>query len=287
MYVRNTGQGALTGLSVYVSDQTVNASVPTSIAPGAVGTINVTSIMFEDDVVKVTSGNGVSASKAAPSEWYGAVGYWKMNENGGLYAYDSSASGNTGNLTNGPIWITSKFGSGLQFDGTNDYVNIGNSECLNTINALTISAWVNSQNTQSCTGGTYILRIENGNPTVSGGSYGLWWHSCNTLYFFLREPDDSGYVTQDVHPTISRNDWHYIAATFDGSTQIASVYVDGVMKASSNVGISSIYTSLTTNFIFGYGSAGYYFNGTIDDVAIWNRSLSPSEISKLYNKAVY
>ncbi len=287
VYVRNTGQDALTGFSVYVSDQAVNASVPASIASGAVGTINVTSIIFEGDTVKVTSGNGVSVSKTAPSEWYGSVGYWKLDESTGTVAYDSSAYGNTGTLMNGPTWTSGRFGNGLQFDGTNDYVNPGNSVSFNIINALTISVWVNSQNTQTCTGGTYILRIEKGNPTVSGGSYGLWWHSCNVLYFYVREPDDSGYVTQDVHPSIGRNDWHHIAATFDGSTQTESVYVDGVLQASSNVGISSIYPSLTTNFVFGYGSTGYFFNGTIDEVAIWNRALTSQEILKIYNKAIY
>jgi flagellin-like protein len=63
VYVRNTGQGALTGLSVYVSDQAVNASVPASIASRAVGTINVTSIIFEGDSIRVTSSNGVSAPR--------------------------------------------------------------------------------------------------------------------------------------------------------------------------------------------------------------------------------
>jgi hypothetical protein len=113
VYIRNNGQGALSGLSVYVGDQAVNASVPASIAPGEVGTINVTSIIFEGDTVKVTSGNGVSASKRALSEWYGAVAYWKFDEGSGTTAYDSSNYGNTGTLTNGPTWTSGKYYRGL------------------------------------------------------------------------------------------------------------------------------------------------------------------------------
>jgi hypothetical protein len=78
------------------------------------------------------------------------AGYWTFDEGSGNYTYDYSGFNNTGTLYNGtticsggtcPAWTTGKFDYGLQFDGNNDYVDVGNSNSLNPTNAITIEAW--------------------------------------------------------------------------------------------------------------------------------------------------
>ena len=56
------------------------------------------------------------------------VGHWAFNETSGTNAYDDSDNGNNGTLTNGPTWTTGVNGNAIQFDGSNDYVQIENSE---------------------------------------------------------------------------------------------------------------------------------------------------------------
>jgi flagellin-like protein len=119
VYVRNTGQNALTSLSVYVNDELATYNVTTPIASGAVGTITIYSFIPDGATVKVTSPSGFSTSKVArPCEK--AVGCWKFDEGSGTSAFDSSPYSNTGTLTNGPTWTSGKYGNGIQFDGTND-----------------------------------------------------------------------------------------------------------------------------------------------------------------------
>jgi flagellin-like protein len=147
-YIRNTGQNALTSLSVYVKDEPATYNVTTPIAAGAVGTITIYSFIPDGATVKVTSPNGFSASKVAnPCEK--AVGCWKFDEDSGTMAYDSSANGNTGTLVNGPTWTSGLFDSSLLLDGSNDYVSMSNSSSLRTPTQLTVTAWIKFYRRQS------------------------------------------------------------------------------------------------------------------------------------------
>jgi hypothetical protein len=73
----------------------------------------------------------------------GPVGWWKFDESSGTTAADSSGSGNTGSLINGPVWTSGQIGNALSFDGSNDVVNAGSSASLDDLPALTLSAWIN------------------------------------------------------------------------------------------------------------------------------------------------
>lgn len=284
VYVRNTGQNALTGLGVYVDDIGVNASVPESILPGNVGTINLTYVLFEGDTIKVTSTNGVSASKPAPLEWYGAVGYWKLDENGGQYAFDSSSNANTGNLTNNPAWTSGKFGSGLQFDGAGAYVNVENASSLNPT-SITITAWVYP----------ILFRREaiicKGDISAQNGvSYAIYlWGDSATPWLEFRIWGNTANQGVVLGPNLLFNNWNFIVATYDGSTmKITSYKPNGVIQNATSAYVGGI---PMTNSSVRFGRTTYgpidYFNGTIDDVTIWNRSLTETEILKIYNKAIY
>jgi len=97
VYVRNTGQNALTSLSVYVNDEPAVYNITPSISAGTVGTITIYSFIPDGATVKVTSPNGFSTSKVAhPCDR--AVGCWDFDEKVGTTVYDSSPNGNTGSI---------------------------------------------------------------------------------------------------------------------------------------------------------------------------------------------
>lgn len=75
-------------------------------------------------------------------------------------AQDYSPYGNNGTLVNGPMLVAGRYGSGLSFDGTNDYVGIGNPVSLNVTNTITISAWINKAATQASTYPAVLERVE-------------------------------------------------------------------------------------------------------------------------------
>ena len=81
----------------------------------------------------VVSGGAIAliANAAAPTA--GLVGYWLFNEGSGTTVQDSSGNSNTGTLVNGPIWVTGRYGPGLNFDGVNDYVDVGSGFSLDNL----------------------------------------------------------------------------------------------------------------------------------------------------------
>jgi len=94
---------------------------------------------------KMTNKSGTNGEIfALPVDPSNLMGYWTFDENSGSYTYDYSGFNNTGTLTNGPTWAAGKFDYALQFDGSNDYVDAGNSSSLSPTNAITIEAWVKS-----------------------------------------------------------------------------------------------------------------------------------------------
>ncbi len=70
------------------------------------------------------------------------IGWWKLDEGTGLSALDSSGNGNTGTLTNGPTWTTGKVGNAINFDGSNDYVDLGKPAIFDGLTEMTVTAWV-------------------------------------------------------------------------------------------------------------------------------------------------
>ena len=73
-----------------------------------------------------------------------AVAAYSFNASSGTTAVDVSGNGNTGVLTNGPLWVAGKNGNGVRLDGVNDYVNLGNPAALRLTGSMTLSAWINA-----------------------------------------------------------------------------------------------------------------------------------------------
>jgi len=67
------------------------------------------------------------------------VGYWSFDEGSGEMAKDGSGNGNDGSLENGTEWTAGKFGDAVQFDGTDDYVDVGNAGNLSITGDFTFT----------------------------------------------------------------------------------------------------------------------------------------------------
>lgn len=219
-----------------------------------------------------TADAAVALSK--PPNNLGLVGYWSFNEGTDTQATDFSGNGNHGTLgTNGggiPIWTNGKRGRALTFDGATNYVSVPSSPSLNPTSQITISAWVRAN---SWGGGRRI--VEKGD---SGNQYRLFDNG-GTLSFYL-----SGVTELDAGPVPSTVVWHHIVGTYNGST--SSVYVDGVLLGSESPGQVVIPASSDNLYIGTRAacsiSASNCFDGLIDEVRIYNRGLSATEVARLY-----
>jgi fibronectin type 3 domain-containing protein len=233
------------------------------------GLVNGTTYYY---VLSAVNSHGASTNSAQtgaiPSAVTGGlIGYWKFDEGSGVIANDSSGNNNVGVLAGSPAWITpGKVGpAALQFNAANfQSVSIPDSPSLDPTPGLSITAWINAANW-------------NGNRRLVQKGDG------DNQYRLLIENDvfkfdltGVGTLTTALPPTGA---YVHVAATWNGSTMV--IYYNDVLKASlAAAGTVAITTNpLTIAGKNGSGSAGDYFQGDMDDVRVYNRGLSVSEIA--------
>lgn len=200
----------------------------------------------------------------------GLVGWWRFEEGGGSTAADSSGHDNHGTIV-GAVWATGQQGFGLRFDGIDDQVTVSDSSSLNLSNAITIAAWVKAKNWER-------------NPRIVGKShpeqYTLLAQQSGLGIRFLLDGVEGGDLLWPTVPSLEQ--WHYVAGTYDGARQ--RIYIDGVL-AEDRGATGLIHTangSLAIGGVFDSTDHVDFFDGTIDEVRIYDRALAPHEIGNLY-----
>lgn len=215
----------------------------------------------------------------------GLVGHWKFDEGSGTSAVDSSGNNNIGTLTNGPTWTTGKIGGALSFDGTDDYVQtIGNE--LNVANNITMAAWIKADATNM----RHIIWQGNASGNGGGAEEEISLNTGNTtdgasnrLQFFIEGTNDDINITTSFSDTTT---WNHVVGVVSGLDTVApqaQLYLNGISVGSDSADIISR-TSWDTNLRIGRpGLSTRLFDGLIDEVRVYNRALTASEISTLYN----
>ncbi len=209
------------------------------------------------------------------------VGYWSFDgaNMGATTATDLSGNNNTGTLYNGVKKVPGINGQALSFDGVNDYVGVPHN--INQINLpLTVSVWVKSsiviQGNFRAIISKYPAASYNGwNIDSSGGNY----------YFYYFKDANNKLVTGNYGYSFgtANTSWTHLVAVVDTSGLI--MYRDGILKTTASwtgtAGNSTQTAPLSIGFI-ALQSAGSAFNGLIDEVRLYNRVLSASEIAEQY-----
>jgi alpha-tubulin suppressor-like RCC1 family protein len=214
------------------------------------------------------------------------VGWWKLDDGAGTSAADSSGAGNTGTLVNTPTWTTSGMNNGaLTFNGTTQWVNVPEAASLQLSGSWTVSAWVNlsalptSGNTEAFVVKTGYYSDINYAIGVSNGGYGcagVAWVGWYQVY-----PDGWSGAACYQPSAITTGTWYHVAATWDGTT--VTLYVNGAQVAQSVTGTvpatGAGYMSIGQDY---YGNSGAFTSGTIDDVRVYNRALTATDVMTLY-----
>jgi hypothetical protein len=204
----------------------------------------------------------------------GLVAYWSFDEGSGNTAYDASGNGNHGTLINGPKWTSGKVGQALQFDGWNDYVNLGN--VLHLKKDMSIEAWITfAPNSTSA----HRTVVQKGDGAYE--QYRLFWHSSGSLSFWRVGTNGAEYKADYVFsPEI--NKWYHVVAISLGNK--LQLWVNGELKKET----TWIGEAVDSNYEVWVGGNSYtnsmYWNGLIDEVRIYNRALSPEEIRFHYSR---
>jgi hypothetical protein len=216
----------------------------------------------------------------------GLVAWYPFNGN----ANDESGNGNNGTV-NGAALTSDRNGnanSAYSFDGVNNCVRVsdngGNS--LDLENDYTISSWVNlnAHVYSPCIITKHLGNIDN----MGTYTFLLQNQSANYPYHILQQatPHFDASTETTVPQNFSLNQWYYLATTYNKSAQTLTHYINGqpvdTISVLYNIQNTDIDLLIGASFIWDMSNMGYFFNGQIDDVGIWNRSLTPQEIQALY-----
>lgn len=204
------------------------------------------------------------------------IGYWNFDEATGTTSADSSGNGNDGTFTGSGVAHstvlppTSCFINthSLSFSGAGGYVSIPDNATMDPASAISISFWMKANTVSN---GYQHIVFKQG-PVVT--SYGVW---LNGDHVYM-EDNDNSVRSLASNTAITADAWHYITVTYDGTTQ--ALYIDGALDNSQSLpGITLTYQNSPVKV--GSGDYNNPFNGYVDDLRIYGRALSNTEIADL------
>lgn len=215
------------------------------------------------------------------------VGWWDFEEGSGNIAYDSSGHNNNGTIYGDRIYTTNNVQGtyALSFDGINDYINCGNDEELNLTDEFSLAAWINCEdpslekNFFISKGYQYALGIYNGTGERDPDDKPIDPKNRSTFVWY-NETDEAYYNYSDMS-NLTNSTWYHIAITY-GNSELR-FYVNGVEE--------KIYYPIKTPYatddplrigVCQRGAEYWFFKGDIDNVCIWNQTLSDEEIEASY-----
>jgi RHS repeat-associated protein len=218
--------------------------------------------------------NAGRASLLGQSQYAGTVlndlpiGYWRLGETSGSTAADSTGSAYSGTYVGG---VSLGQGGGIandsdhatRFDGSSAYVSLGDPAGMQ-LGTGTLEAWVNTKTTAQ---------------SAIGAKFNAWWlgvQSNGNLGFY----DPTAAAMRDSGVVINDGYWHHVAAVFQSGVSGGSqMYVDG-----KPAGLAFLMTVVnqSSEVEIGAYAAGQFFNGTIDEAAIYFTSLSAARIAAHY-----
>ncbi|MCD4664186.1 MAG: T9SS type A sorting domain-containing protein, partial [Bacteroidales bacterium] len=202
---------------------------------------------------------------------------WNFNEGTGTTAYDATSNANDGTIT-GATWSTDvppNPNFSLQFDGVDDYVDMGDVDEVEGLNEISIEAWIkpNNLNTQRIfivvKEDVWYLQIEQ-------------WGNDEVLIFGIHGQDPAcSYILPSL------GEWYYVVGVDDGVTTslfVNAIEVDNI--SSIPIPISTYKLSIGARYNNGLGWEDF-FEGNIDEIAIWDYALTQQEIQyNMYNELV-
>ena len=220
----------------------------------------------------------------------GLIAHWPLNEGQGSLTEDV-AGDHDGTVHGGAMWVSGVEGYALEFDGTDDYVEVADHDSLSFGNGsgdfpFTLSAWIN--------------RVAPSSFNVIASKYRGGYPRRQEYALVLRDDDTvriTAFDTTDDYRLSLKSDvavgagWHHVVATYDGSASAngLTLYIDGAESPATIELDDPRYVAMhntTEPFRVGAQVVGdgtlRFFQGVVDDVRVYDRVLSPAEVGELY-----
>ncbi len=211
-----------------------------------------------------------AAPSSAPSLGDGLVAAYNFNENGGNAVTDLAGGGYTISLAGETSWEAGHSDTALSFNGTTAYGSVASFPSLST---WTVSAWTKSPAAPS--------ESPASGPVHRETNFQITWDHPSSTFRGAAAVNVGGTWYAASFGALAADTWYYLTATYDGET--LNAYTNGVL-ITSNTAPSGSASSDPNPLTFGkHAAAPQFFQGTVDDVRIYDRALSIPEIQSDMN----
>ncbi|MFH1228674.1 MAG: DUF2341 domain-containing protein [Planctomycetota bacterium] len=239
--------------------------------------VKISSLSTGNTVIKMFYGNNAAVAASSLSGVFGSgiAGYWPFDEGAGTAAGDFSGNIITGTLVNSPAWVTGMSGNGLSFNGTNNYVDLGNPSALQITGSQTIEMWLNPAVLNDTIRRNPYAKCYGGEGTITQEPDGTI-----NAYYGTAGSNNTPYQGFTMPLNIAVSTWVHIAIVRDLTNMKLQWYKNGVLAIET----PALYASAVTSSLTAYIGKGYVnnYSGIIDEVRIYNRALTAAEIASRY-----
>jgi len=207
----------------------------------------------------------------------GLVGHWPFDDGTAL---DSSGSEYHGTLYGEPGVVEGILGKGLHFDGDGDYGSTEKNITLTGKASRTMSAWINVGDRYD-DGVTLIFEWGDHNPDRAGSA--LSYNYAQSSIIFRGNNED----LQSPQNSAPINAWHHVVFTYDGTT--GRIFINGVESVNGTLDLNTTSTTMNIgNDPNNPDKTGWnrWFNGTMDDLRLFDRELTPQQVRDLYDHSL-
>jgi len=274
--VNNTAPGTLDNSTTFIARSRYNPTP--SYLNGSLDDVRIYSSALSANEIRALYNQGAATKQnvtPTPVGSSGLVGHWTFDGKDvtSTAAYDRSGQGNDGVLVGTPNPIIGKLGQAYSFTDNNDYISVNDNSSLDGFTDFTLSAWSKLENY----GSPYATILEKGS---NGAAY--------NMFFYAPGPFNSlgsCYVNSTNIPFAlpsgywELNKWYHIVCTRMGNT--VSIYINNELGAASTYG-TQIPNNADPVILGGNNIHIYGFPGIVDDVRIYNKGFSATDVNQLY-----
>jgi hypothetical protein len=256
-------QFRLDGAALGVEDTTAPYSVVWDSTTAAAGAHTLTAVA-RDAAGNVTTAAGVpvTVDNSAPPGPTPVAAY-SFEDGAGTIVTDVTGKGHTGTIREASWNTSGRNGKSLTFDGVNDWVTVADATDLRLVGAMTVEAWVKPAKVDGWR--TALIKERSGDL-----AYALYSSGQNAPSFY----GTSGSATAPSAPAL--NAWTHLAATYDATT--IRLYVNGAQVASA-ARTNALVASAGALRLGGNNIWGEWFAGALDDVRVYDKTLTPAQIA--------
>jgi len=214
----------------------------------------------------------------------GLICYWSFNEGSGNKAHDNTGNNNCGDIIDASWTSSGITGPALNFISATDtgVKNIPAKFDDSITDALTITAWVKWYGPYPQISASIIFDCRNTGTTGTGGFVLFINNDDKTLGFHMHQTDSQ---MKSLYTIPSDRSWTHVAVVFDNNTHTQRMFINGVQNGDT-LNTEGVFYYKDSNVQPAIGNNHFAepapFNGTLDEIRIYNRSLDPEEIQYLY-----